>query len=805
MPIPTLLIKGRIKFPELPDNEEIVPIEYIIKHIKNQLSRSGIENRVLLLRSETASGKSTAIPAELFINLSAAHNTSAPGIICTQPRTITAIRNVAEIVYNAGPSYPNYLKIGQTIGWSTKHNKLRPSERRGLTSATVGTLTTQLKSMSDAEIMDAYRVIIMDEIHERDLQIDMAICMLKKFLLRNATNPKCPMLILMSATFDAKPFADYFGIDLARNYVYVSGASQGHKEMWDWNEGRKSKYYTADAARVVDIICRGEGAADKSDEADILIFMPGALEFGLTEAALKKVRDALAADGLQVFSLLPIDSEAQRKESKSYRALDIPVEEQKVRIGDKTLIPLRRVIISTNIAETGLTLPNLKYVIDSGYNREIEFNPNHGVRALITNPIPESRRIQRRGRAGRKFPGVYYPLFPKYIEERLPKQQLPQILTEDISPIILDIIAVTCDVTNMDTTADAINRADDLNHRPFRLEDIDMLDVPTPDSLWAAMEKAHALGFIEFVGFTEVARTSMFTAPNSQTTDKDGGAPSNEPPTQGHRLTKMGYLARRFAQVAPESVRMILSAWHWDVDPRDLITIAAYLTVKSNFMTVKQAQIEWKSIYTKSVRLGTPHFSGEDLPHALFRSQIVFADGFIEGIILFNALSAVKPDAIDTWCAQHYLVVDAVLMFLKTRDDYINQCIVAGLDVFSVTSKGGGITLETVPDEDLTDYVMRLKYCIYDGYRLNMLRLGEDGQYRSPTGLIVKCPQLWAHNIATMREKVSAGVSPDARPKVLLYDDLSMKYNQKTNMYTVACDRVSALDGYVAFDERFCV
>jgi HrpA-like RNA helicase len=786
MPVPTLLIKGSLKYPAIENNDEVVPIEYIIGQIKDRLGKTGIENRLFVLKSETASGKSTTIPAETYINL--VHPLSmggrAPGIICTQPKTITAIRNVAEIIHNAGPSYPQYLKLGETIGWSTKHNKLR-TVRGGLLSATIGTLTMQLKSMTDEQIMDTYRFIMIDETHERDLQIDMTLYMLKKFLVRNGANPKCPMVMLMSATFDPNPFLKYFGGTMENNYIYVGGASQGHKEMWDWNQGRTIQNYMKSAADVVDLICRGEGAKDNTEEADILIFMPGLAEFKECQKYLIAVNDKLAKDGLPIFSLLLIDAEAMHKESRDYKGLDLPTPLHIVR-GHEETVPLRRVIISTNMAETGLTLLNLKYVVDSGYNREIEFNPNYCIRALVTKPSPESRRIQRRGRAGRKFPGIFYPLYPKYIQEKLPKQQLPQILTEDVSPIMLDIISVASEI-EIKTTAYAINEAEeDEEDKVFDLTKIDMIDVPTPDSLGIGLEKLAALGFIE------IARG-------------------------GHKITSIGRLATRFNQISPESIRMILSSWYWGCDPRDLITIAAYLmTQNSKFKISPKQTIDWKQIYKegiKGVLFGTPFFGGEDAPHTLYRTQMVIADAFIEGIILLNALVNVNSPTKKggphksprEWAEEVGLSYDTLMSFIRTRDDIINQCITAGLDVFKVASKDPPMSLMTASGDSFADYVARLKYCIYDGYRLNMLIMGEDGKYRSRSGgIIVECPGLWDDTLINKEGRIKEGVSVSSRPKVLLYSELSLKYSRATKIYDVVCDRTCALDGYVAFDPSFC-
>src|ERR1700761_4046301 len=173
MPLPTLLIKGSLRSPSANAEQqkmldEFVPIDYILEWFRVRLDKTGITNRVLILKAETASGKSTSFPAELFIRAVSSAGVDAPGIICTQPRILTAIVNVTTIVRDSGPEYPRFLKIGDTIGWATGVNKLKP-KRRGLLSATIGILAMQLQTLPDEEIMKLYKYILIDETHERDL------------------------------------------------------------------------------------------------------------------------------------------------------------------------------------------------------------------------------------------------------------------------------------------------------------------------------------------------------------------------------------------------------------------------------------------------------------------------------------------------------------------------------------------------------------------------------------------------------------------------------------------------------------
>lgn len=292
--LPTLLIKGNLR--PLTDDpalkkelDEWVPIDYIIEWFRSRLNKTGLENRVLVLKSETASGKSTALPPELYKKL--VRNREGASIICTQPRVATAIENVMEMLkHNAA-----VMRLGESIGWSTKYNKFR-LKSVGLLSATIGTLAQQLRTATDEDIMKKYKYILIDETHERDLQTDMTIYMLKNLLLRNKNNPDCPFVVLMSATFEPKPFTDYFGVELATNFIWCTGATAHIDEMWEWNEGRTVNDYPRAAGAVVEKIVT-ENADDPTARADILIFMPGKAEFTETVKWLRQLNEKLARAG----------------------------------------------------------------------------------------------------------------------------------------------------------------------------------------------------------------------------------------------------------------------------------------------------------------------------------------------------------------------------------------------------------------------------------------------------------------------------------------------------------------------------
>ncbi|SIP85844.1 Pre-mRNA-splicing factor ATP-dependent RNA helicase [Pacmanvirus A23] len=787
--LPTLMIKGNLAAPngdpELQKElSEWVPYEYILDWFKTRMSKTGLENRVLILKSETSSGKSTLIPAELYKAFIMGKGENVAGLICTQPRVLTAVENVNEILKN----YSKVLRKGETIGWSTRYNKLRPKSY-GLLSATIGTLAQQLRTLTDEELIAKYRIILIDETHERDLETDMTIYMLKNFLLRNANKESCPFVALMSATFDPESFLKYFDLQLLTNYIWCRGATAVITEMWDWNDGRTVNNYTQAAALVAEKIVWDSD--DDPSRADILIFMPGKAEFKETFKWLVQLNEKLASQGKNIFSILQIERDAIQSQNIDYKRLSsIPVQEHEVIIKGKKYVPTRRVIISTNVAETGLTLENLKYVIDSGYNREIEFNPVLGIRALITKPAPQSRVRQRRGRVGRKFSGTFYPLYPKYIHEKLPELQFPTILIEDVSPIMVDIIREQLKVKML---------SGDRNPE-FLLSDIDMIDVPTPDALASVMEKLYSIGFVSPISPKwDVDLENVFKEPNETANDVKFG------------LTKLGMLATTFNMLSPENARMILAAYSWGCSVFDIITIAAYVRigprsfvsapiVESETAIPPKVTINWTAVY----KAGLPGFIASTGLH--YKVRLLIADDFINGLILFNAVkyiirsSEVKNaiNSLQEWCHHNHISYREVLNLIRGRDEIIEQMLTSKMELFEQQSEA---IINSTAD-NFMDIISKIKHCIYDGYRCNLLtRVGE--KYVTSGGLEVMKPVLFQENEKKLAEQSEYGFIMEAIPTYILYKELSLKYNRKTSMYDVITDCISTLDSFVSFDPEF--
>lgn len=646
--------KGMLRSQNGEDLSEVIPYEYILSWIRVRERLRGIDNRVLILKSETASGKSTLLPPKIYETFV---NGKDRGIICTQPRVLTAIANVRQMLANY-----KFLRLEDNVGWSTKEDKLKP-KRVGLLSATIGTLTAQLKSMTDEEIAAKYRFIMIDETHERSLETDMAMAMLKGLVTRMRDKEQCPFVILMSATFEPESFLKYYGVPAATNFIWCVGEAAGQDLRLQNGERTHSDIIRGALACIEEIL--EKGTTDEPNRGDVLVFMPGGGEM----TALKKAIVDKFGFTLDM-KVLELDSGAVEKNTPDFRAITEPLGDYK-----------RRVILSTAVAETGVTIDSLKYVIDAGMSREMEFHPMWHVSGLLTKPAPLSRVIQRKGRAGRKFRGVFYPLYPTHIMSALPVNQLPTILTTDVTPIILDLIVLQLREkyqANQETVFDPTA--------------ISLVDVPSADGLAWAMEQMWELGFLTV----------------NPPPWKPGIAEALAMPHVGTNLTGKIGLSRTGAiaacltgmELTPQACAMLFSAKFWQAGMQDVISICAYISLgPSQGMTLMPGGVNWDLVYSTG--------GGHKQRH-LVQCEIC------DGVYLYNAIRNTSNQGLTPlvrWCKDANIDIKFASRLISQRDAIYALLLEHGFDVGYVPTN-----------------IRALKHVIYEGYRC-MLVTERDGRY----------------------------------------------------------------------------
>jgi hypothetical protein len=721
---PTLFVKGSVVTDD-PAVAQKTPISHIIDWFKRNTATN---NRVLVLKSDTGSGKSTALPATLH---DVFYRPGAGGIACAQPRVLNAISIVRDLVSSG---HYRKLKLGVNIGWQTG-----PSKREsgiGLTFMTIGVLSVMLRTMTDAEICARYRFIIVDEVHESTLEQTTLLFSLKHFVRRVKGNAAAPFIILTSATFDAEKFLRYFDVyddtlPLGGQpaFISVSGFTYPLEERFELTTTTADyMMLAAQTAAKLHI----DNPDDKTNR-DILIFLPGTAE-------IQRCAEFLAIENEKMqlpMMILSVHSESVATNSADYSAVFAPADSLVTTVKGKQARPSRRVILATNVAETGVTIPTLKYVIDSGLTRSPEFNPVYNTHALVTKAATKSMIRQRMGRANRLAPGVFVPLYPRYVFEKLEDQPPSAVDSNDASVILLSLLyeqtkqlaaaapTIAVSQTHLDLTA--INT---IHPIPY-------------DQLAYGFEKLYALGFISPISTFHPGVT--LTAEDRWLDRQTINATSSANPQLN--LTKLGYIAASVNRLPPESIRMILSGYAYGVAITDLVTIAAYINLDADVM--KQPG---KTLAIK-------------LPDGF--KQVV-ADDFIEGLLLWENLTPhIIADTLDDYCAEHGFSLKSIMTFLTTREDILVDLVGAGLKIDNQTD---------TPDQ-VTKYA-RLKHCIYDGYRCNLVT-----NNITTTGLAVK--------------------APSTNPTYYVYNVLNLKMSKQTKVYVATPNKISVLDGFVSPDLTF--
>ena len=362
------------------------PVEEKIGEIAAALAA----NRDVVLTAPPGSGKTTCVPPALLD----APWLKGKKIVMLEPRRIAA-RNCATYI-----SKKLGEPVGGTVGYQVRLER-KVSARTRLEIVTEGLLTNRL--LADPELKDV-GLVIFDEFHERSLQCDLAFALALE--VRRALRPDLRVLV-MSATLDADEVAAHLGdADIVRA------------------EGRMfpvETVYLGDMSMSAAI-----SKALKETEGDILCFLPG-------EGEIRRVQTALCESGIRDqgsgIRVLPLYGSLPKEEQDKVFQRLIP--------DPRSLIPLRKVILATSIAETSVTIEGITCVIDSGLMRVPRFSPSTGMSGLVTLPLTQDRAEQRRGRAGRVRAGVCYRLWTEGQQQSHPKRMMPEILETDLCSLVL--------------------------------------------------------------------------------------------------------------------------------------------------------------------------------------------------------------------------------------------------------------------------------------------------------------------------------------------------------------------------------
>ncbi|MFE0920224.1 ATP-dependent RNA helicase HrpA [Streptomyces nigra] len=378
------------------------PEQLPVSQKKDEIAAAIRDHQVVIVAGETGSGKTTQIP-KICMEL----GRGVRGMIGhTQPRRIAA-RTVAERVAEELDT-----PLGEAVGWKVRFTDQVSPEATFVKLMTDGILLAEIQT--DRELR-AYDTIIIDEAHERSLNIDFLLGYLAQLL------PKRPDLkvVITSATIDPERFSRHFG---DAPIVEVSGRTYPVEVRYrplleEDSEDADRDQITAITDAVEELMGEGKG--------DILVFLSGEREIRDTADALEKKKHSRAGGAWQSMEVLPLY--ARLSHAEQHRVFQPHTG--------------RRIVLATNVAETSLTVPGIKYVIDPGFARISRYSHRTKVQRLPIEPISQASANQRKGRCGRTSDGICIRLYSEDDFLTRPEFTDAEILRTNLASVILQMTA----------------------------------------------------------------------------------------------------------------------------------------------------------------------------------------------------------------------------------------------------------------------------------------------------------------------------------------------------------------------------
>ncbi|XP_040038536.2 ATP-dependent RNA helicase DHX33 [Gasterosteus aculeatus] len=409
-----------------------LPIYQAKPQLLNQLRQ--LHNAILI--GETGSGKTTQIPQYLY-----EAGIGRQGIVAiTQPRRVAAISLAGRVAEE------KRTQLGKLVGYTVRFEDVTSSETK-LKFMTDGML---LREAIGDPLLQRYTVVVLDEAHERTVHTDVLFGVVKTAQRRRKELNKIPLkVIVMSATMDVDLFSEYFN---KSPVLYLEGRQ--HPIQIYYTKHPQSDYLQAALVSIFQI------HQEAPPSHDILVFMTGQEEI---EALARTCRDIAKhlPDGCGPMLVIPL-----------YASLP-PA--QQLRVFQSAPKGCRKVILSTNIAETSVTISGIKFVIDTGMVKAKRFNPDSGLEVLAVQRVSKAQAWQRAGRAGREDSGSCYRLYTEQQFDNLIPMTVPEIQRCNLAGVMLQLMALGIpDVMNFD-----------------------FMSKPSPEAVRSALEHLELLGALE--------------------------------------------------------------------------------------------------------------------------------------------------------------------------------------------------------------------------------------------------------------------------------------------------------------------
>ena len=567
-----------MKYKELPVYEQ-----------KDRILDALENHQVVVVQSPTGSGKTTQLP----VILHEAGYSKTGMIAVTQPRRIAALTVSEFIAKQLGTTYPGV--VGYKMRFEDKTDN-----------------TTKIKIMTDGILLQEmkldpflhkYSVIMVDEAHERSLNIDFVLGLLKRVLQERKHDFK---VIVSSATMNAEAFSAYFD-DCP--IVTIDTVTYPITLVYDPPKIPVTTTNPAGAEALLNKIEDTVGRVlDNKDNGDILIFLPGEK---IIKDCIKTLSSAPYARHLH---LIPLYGRLSKEEQNH--------------VFDKAPFGRKKVVVSTNIAETSVTISGITTVIDCGLAKLNYYNSKTFTSSLIETPVSKASCNQRRGRAGRIEPGTCYRLFPRKDYDTRPLYTLEEIYRTDLSEVVL--------------------RMAELGIYDFK--EFEFISSPGREGIIGGIETLELLGAI----------------------NKD------------HSLSKIGELMVKFPLMPRESRMIVESIIHYPDVIEQVLIAAAFLSARSPFILPPGEETEARHAHHEFRDIQGDFVSYVNLfnKYCNQKNKTLFCkNNFLDDKVLAEILN------IKVQLEQIVSEIGIPISNKGTKDDYLT-CVAAGMIQFVCIRNG---------------------------------------------------------------------------------------------------------------------
>lgn len=372
--------------PPLPPRLAPLPIDEVLDGVCASLRAEPS----VVLRAPTGSGKTTRVPGALLDR-----GVVEGAVWVSQPRRVAARAAARRIAEERG------VRLGDEVGYQVRYEKRAGAATR-IVFLTDGLLLRRLQA---DPLLEGVGALVFDEVHERRLDTDLTLALARQ--IQREMRPDL-RIVVMSATLDAQPFARFLG-----DCPTIDAAGRAYEVTVDYLAER-------DERRVVAVMATHLPRVLAAGEGDVLAFLPGVGEIDATAAELARA----GISGAHDLSVVALHG-------------SLPPREQDAALAPR---PGRKVILATNVAETSLTIPGIRVVVDGGWARVARYDSGCGLDRLELERISRASAEQRAGRAGREAPGRCLRLWTRGQQADLTAATTPEVARVDLASAVLELL-----------------------------------------------------------------------------------------------------------------------------------------------------------------------------------------------------------------------------------------------------------------------------------------------------------------------------------------------------------------------------